>query len=166
MGTLILVKQNSPYLWINLLSLISLLCALYWPHAKENRINCKLPEQICLNPWSSKSYIYISYLRQVGFATPSSQKVTRNFLYSLRKNSSGPQTWINSLHTIPSAWRKGEEDKQLAEKIRGARWESEREQFQILMNKFRFRWILLSAYFRDWHMAYAADGQAAIHVQL
>lgn len=131
MDTLILVRQNWPYLWINLLFLITHLYALCWPHGKENQINCKLPEQICLNPWSSKSYIYITYSRQVVLATPSTQKVTQNFLYSLKKYSSGPQAWINSLHMIPRAWRKGEENKWLVEKFREARWESGKKHFHV-----------------------------------
>lgn len=156
MGTLSLVRQNWPYLWINLLFLITHLYALCWPHGKENQINCKLPEQICLNPWSSKSYIYITYLRQMVLAPPSTQKVAQNFLI-LNKKITAVGHGFELILFIWFLEHGGRDNRMTSRKVQRSGEKVERNSF-MLMKEFHFRLILSSANFRDWHMAYATDG--------
>lgn len=57
------------------------------------------------------------------------------FFILAKINSKGPQTWINPLHMIPRAWRKGEKNRSLAETLKVARQESRKEHFHVLMKE-------------------------------
>lgn len=118
-----------------------------WPHGKENRISCKLPEQISLNSWSSKSYIYITYQAKLDLPCLLFKRSHRIFLYLLKNRAVG-----HKLELIPWVWflEHEERGKRKLQRSKARKWEGTLSGSGESFISDRSS----SAYFTDWHMAY------------